>query len=200
MNDERKKANLEQEKRRNPLNLKWLKIDYLTPPQATLIYYGIEPSRDDSRNMQIIQAVDFLGVLQVLTASEFILVRLNAIRFPEFVAWLEEKGFEIPSHLESMADTARLQIRKDAPLKGELLELDTRTLRPEQRFKFFLRCWAGDYWKLGGNISASELVECNNDFKKTRSDWENRTKKKYDDDTIKGWISDMSPKSKKNVS
>ena len=139
MNDEMKKTLLEDAKIINPLSLKWLKRDFLTPLQAILVYYGIEPSNDDfqSKDLQVIRRIDYLGAYDALMNSEFILRQQDGIKFSEFLEWLEKKRFGIFDHLKPLINKGS-SLKKDEVLNFALLALDIdqiNKLRPCSLFR-----------------------------------------------------------------
>lgn len=99
---ELKKKNFERFVKDNPLELHWLKKDFIRPCEAVLIYYGINPSHDSmvARDEQIIRMVDWCGVYDVLLSSKFLLYSQGSFELPKFVEWLGEKDFPIATHLQ----------------------------------------------------------------------------------------------------
>jgi len=191
---EYKKHMSEQEQTFSPLKPHWLKKDFVLPCEAVLIYYQIEPAKGVSmgRNNQIINAVDYLEIYDVLIPSKFIRNSACSIELIDFIKWLMEKGFDIPKHLQELETPQNTSNEKtQSKQKKEIINFNFNSLRNEQLDKIVARCTAAKYWK-NGTSSANGLV-IQNKFQQIM--------KSHDidvvEETLADWISDLSPKSKK---
>ncbi len=198
---EYKKHMSEQKQTFSPLKPHWLKKDFVQPCEAVLIYYQIEPAKGMSmgRNDQIINAVDYLEIYDVLMSSEFIIKSARSIKLIDFIKWLINKDFEIPEHFKSVFELKNNNIKhsndEKTNIKKEILNFDLKKMRPDQLQKLISRAYAAYYWKKKKSIiSANELV--------TKTDFRNLMElidaDKIDGKTKASWISDLGSRSKKH--
>jgi len=149
---EQKKNLLEQERRISPLKPYWIKKDFIQPCEAILIYYQIEPTVGQlpHRNIQIIQAIDYLGIYDVLMSSKFIMNSGPYIELIDFIEWATDKGFNIPEHLLPPSKTPN-------PPTCDEMQLSVPELRDR-----LIRTYAAYFWKTAkgkdANIPASQLA------------------------------------------
>jgi len=98
---ESKKARLEQERLDNPLEKKWLKMDFVEATEAVLIYYSVNPEFTvTGEDVRLIKMIDCEEIFDVLIASEFFMYTRGSLKLREFIGWLVEKGYPIPLHLQ----------------------------------------------------------------------------------------------------
>ncbi len=105
-----------------PLKPHWVKKDYVSPEDAVLIYYSIDPIDSElqlPRNLQIIKAVDYLGIYEVLMSSKFMRGVRGYIMLQKFIECLSTKGYDIPEHLQPLQRGCKDNESEEEVLDGE---------------------------------------------------------------------------------
>lgn len=199
---ELKRMYLEQERKITPLKPHWLQKDFMQPCEAVLVYYQIEPAMEQlkARDMQIIKAVDYLGIYDVLMSSEFILKSPPSIKFVDFVQWAISKGFGLPEHLKHVQQghesnkseeegsdeegvSLNLSSVKLPLLLTELAKRLMKKISPESKY---------------ASLPANEIVKFSDEFKSLRAVVRAiRDGKDYEDEWYQRKTSSVGPRKRK---
>ena len=168
---ELKRMHLEQEREITPLKLHWLQKDFMYPCEAVLVYYQIEPSMEQlkARDMQIIKAIDYLGIFDVLMSSEFSLKSAPSIKFIDFIQWAISKGFDIPEHLKHFQKGEESSESEDEGLSEEgvsgLSSLKFSLLLAEVAKRLMKEVSRQEKFR---DSPANEIIKQSHDFKSLR--------------------------------